>query len=196
MRTIVIASNNQGKIKEITAVLAPLNFKIKSLSDFHLPTVAETGLTFIENALIKARHAAQHTGLPALADDSGLAVASLQGRPGIHSARYGGTDATSSQRIHKLLEELNGFPLEQREAYFYCVMVFLKNPLDPAPIISEGRWEGSILFSPQGTQGFGYDPIFYVPTHHCSAAELPLNEKNKISHRGLALQKLQEKVFP
>jgi XTP/dITP diphosphohydrolase len=195
MQPIVIASNNQGKVKEITAVLAPLGFEIKSLSDFNIPDVEETGLTFIENALIKARHAAQYTGLPALADDSGLAVTSLQGRPGIYSARYGGADATSSERINKLLEELNGFPQKaQREAYFYSVIVLLRNELDPVPIICEGRWQGSILLSPQGNQGFGYDPIFYVPTHQCSAAELSLSEKNKISHRGQALQILQKKI--
>lgn len=190
MKKIVLASNNPGKIKELQSMLAEIDATILPQSQFEIPEVLENGATFIENAILKARHAALLSGLPAIADDSGLAVDSLQGAPGIHSARYAGTKASSEENNAKLLKELQDQPESERKARFHCVIVYLSHAFDPMPLIGQGSWEGRILFSPQGNQGFGYDPIFYVPTHHCSAAELPSEEKNRISHRGQALRQL------
>lgn len=191
---IVLASNNAGKIRELKELLKHLPIDLVSQSDFNVPEIEETGLTFIENALIKARLASRVTGLPAIADDSGLAVTALNGAPGIYSARYAGKNATDKDNIKKLLEELNDIPDEKRQAYFHCVLVFMSNYQDPTPIVCDGIWAGQILHAPKGEDGFGYDPIFYVPDEKKTAAEFPLAIKNKISHRGRALQLLTKKL--
>jgi XTP/dITP diphosphohydrolase len=193
MPKIILATSNLGKVRELADYLKILSFDFIAQSEFDVPEIAETGLTFVENALIKARWASQQTGLPAIADDSGLVVDALDGAPGIYSARYAGEKANMLENINKLLDKLKPIPKEKRTARFYCILVFLTRWDDPLPIIAEGVWEGLILDQPQGTQGFGYDPIFYAPTHHCSAAELSHSEKMKISHRGLALEKLLER---
>lgn len=185
---IVLASNNPGKITEFQTLLVNFSVTIIPQSQLNVSDVAEIASTFVENALIKARHAATMTGLPAIADDSGLVVDALHGAPGIYSARYAGENADSQQNITKLLGELAGVPAAQRGACFQCVIVYLSYADDPIPIICQGSWRGSILFEPQGKNGFGYDPIFYVPNHQGSAAELSIAEKNRISHRGQALQ--------
>jgi XTP/dITP diphosphohydrolase len=187
---IVLASNNSGKIRELRELLKHLQLEVIPQADLNVPEIAETGLSFIENAIIKARHAAQMTGLPALADDSGLAVPALQGAPGIYSARYAGEHATSADNIRKLLTEMIDLPAENRAASFHCVLVFMTHEHDPTPLVCDGKWTGSILREPRGADGFGYDPVFYDPASRQSAAELPLAIKNKISHRGIALQSL------
>lgn len=187
---IVLASHNAGKIRELSALLNSFDITIIPQAELNINEAEETGLTFIENALIKARHASAATGLPALADDSGLVVDALNGQPGIYSARYAGAKATSKERIEKLLTELKHVPDEKRHAHFYCVLALLKHQHDPTPFICTGKWEGKILHTPRGEDGFGYDPIFYVTAEKKTAAELPLAIKNKISHRGLALQRL------
>lgn len=197
MQKVVLASGNEGKRFEIQAMLNSDMPRIELIPQqtLGIDEIVETGLTFVENAILKARHASQCAGLPALADDSGLIVEALHGEPGIYSARYAELRNNSNKNqakanIEKLLQKMQSFVQSQRNAYFYCVIVYLKYPTDPTPIICQGRWDGNILLSPQGEQGFGYDPIFYVPTHQCSAAELPLDLKNKLSHRGQALQQL------
>jgi XTP/dITP diphosphohydrolase len=190
---IVLASNNLGKVLEIAKVLAPFHVDITPQSAFNVPEVAETAVTFIENALIKARHASLLTGLPALADDSGLEVDALNGAPGIYSARYAGEKVPASAHINKLLAALALVKAPQRTARFYCVMVLLRYPDDPTPLVCQGSWNGVITTQPQGNQGFGYDPIFYLPTHHCTAAQLTLDVKNTVSHRGQALQQLLDR---
>jgi XTP/dITP diphosphohydrolase len=185
---IVLASNNQGKIKEIQALLP--DYSIIPQSEFIQSEAEETGVTFVENALLKARHAAQHCHLPVLADDSGLAVDALSGAPGIISARYAGINASDQDNVNKLLMELKGVSLEERTARFICVMVLIEHANDPVPIIAQGTWEGRILFHPTGANGFGYDPVFWVPEHDCSSAELPADLKNSLSHRGQALRQL------
>ena len=180
----MLASNNPQKLQELHALLASLDYQILSQNTFHVPSIEETGHTFVENALLKARHAARMTGLPALADDSGLVVPALGGAPGIYSARFAGT---SSENIAKLLSALHGFPTEARRAYFYCVVVYLLSEADPTPFIAEGRWSGEILETPRGTGGFGYDACFYVRELQSTAAELPPALKNKVSHRGQAI---------
>ncbi len=187
MRKIVLATANPGKLRELQAVLAGLDFEIVPQSAFGVPEVEETGLTFIENALLKARNAAFYTGLPALADDSGLAVDALGGVPGIYSARYAGAGAGDRANIGKLLAELDGVPAERRTARFVCVLALLHHPADPTPLICQGSWEGTILTEPRGEGGFGYDPIFFVPGEQRTAAELEPAVKNQISHRGQAL---------
>lgn len=189
MKRIVLASNNLGKLREMQA-LAGTAFELLPQSDFNVTEAQETGLSFVENAILKARHAAQCTGLPALADDSGLEVDALNGAPGIHSARYVGPDAGDRANLDKLLHDLEGTPEHLRHARFQCVMVYLRHALDPMPVIAYGTWEGRILSAPQGEGGFGYDPVFFVPTHRCSSAELPAAVKNQLSHRGKALRKL------
>jgi XTP/dITP diphosphohydrolase len=188
---VVLASGNAGKLREFSRILEPLNMTLKFQSEFDVPEVAEDGLSFVENAIIKARAAAKHTGLPALADDSGLEVDYLNGAPGIYSARFagGGEDADSNNNM-KLLAELKGIPSDQRSARFQCVLVFMRHWQDPTPLICQGSWEGQILTGPQGESGFGYDPLFYLPDYGCSSAELDPREKNRISHRGQASQKL------
>lgn len=187
---IVLASGNAGKIRELTAMLQPLNIEVIPQSEFNIPDAEEPGLTFIENAIIKARHAAHLSGLPALADDSGLAVTALHGAPGIHSARYAGDHLTPKENIAKLTAEMENVPDDQRQATFHCVLALLNSFDDPAPIVCHGRWHGMILREMHGEHGFGYDPIFYVPSEKKSAAELTPEIKNNISHRGQALRAL------
>lgn len=187
---MVLASNNAGKIRELTQMLSPFTIELVSQAELGIPDIEETGLTFVENALIKARHAAKASGLPALADDSGLAIAALQGAPGIYSARYAGTPSDSEKNIAKVLHALEKVSDDKRQAEFHSTLVLMMHEHDPAPLVCEGRWAGSILRERRGQEGFGYDPIFYVPDEKKSAAELPSALKNRISHRGKALQKL------
>ncbi len=185
---IVLASNNAGKIREIQALLP--DYEIIPQSEIVQMEAEETGLTFVENALLKARHAAQYCHLPVIADDSGLAVDALNGEPGIYSARYAGVGASDKENNEKLLLELAGVPFEERTARFICVIVMLEHAADPVPFIAQGIWEGKILMHPQGANGFGYDPLFWVPEHDCSSAELTPEVKNSLSHRGQALRQL------
>jgi XTP/dITP diphosphohydrolase len=187
---LVIASNNQGKIAEFRGLLAPLGLTPVGQAELGVSEAEEPAVTFIENALLKARHAARETGLPALADDSGLAVDWLGGDPGVRSARFAGENASDADNVQLLLERLHGVAEAQRTAQFHCVLVFLRHAEDPVPVISHGRWEGRILEHPRGEGGFGYDPVFLAPEHHCSAAELGRDEKSRISHRGRALRGL------
>jgi XTP/dITP diphosphohydrolase len=190
MVKMVIASGNAGKIRELNARLAELKVVLIPQGELGVSDIEETGLSFIENAILKARHASSVTGLPALADDSGLVVDALQGAPGIHTARYAGPHANNVDNIRKLLTALRDVPENQRGAEFHCVLAFVSHAKDPAPLVCEGKWQGRILTSPTGQDGFGYDPIFYVPSEKKSAAELSIAIKNKISHRGIALQSL------
>ncbi|WP_250656404.1 XTP/dITP diphosphatase [Alkalimarinus coralli] len=187
---VVLASGNKGKLNEFNQLLNPLDIEVLPQSEFNVTSVEETGLTFIENAILKARHASEISGLPAIADDSGLEVDALNGAPGIYSARYAGDEANDAANNQKLLQELSGVTPENRTARFQCVLVYLKHPADPTPIVCQGSWEGTILEAPAGEQGFGYDPLFWVPSKQCSSAELSRDEKNSLSHRGQALRKL------
>lgn len=189
-KTVVLASGNPGKLREIQQILAHLNLKVVPQSEFNVPDAEETGLSFVENALLKARNAARLTGLPAIADDSGIEVDYLNGAPGIYSARYAGQDASDRENLQKLLDNLKGIPDPERSARFQCLMVYLRHDYDPTPVICQGTWEGKILLEPRGENGFGYDPVFYVPTHRCSSAELAPEVKNELSHRGKALRAL------
>jgi XTP/dITP diphosphohydrolase len=188
--TVVLASNNPGKVREFNALLGGIEFEVVPQAQFGVAEAEETGLTFVENAILKARNAANHARRPAIADDSGLEVDALDGAPGIYSARYAGPGASDSENLEKLLAMLNGVPEAQRTARFQCVLVYLRHALDPTPLICQGTWEGRILTAPRGRGGFGYDPVFFVPTHGCASAELPPEVKNALSHRGQALQKL------
>ena len=190
LEKIVLASENQGKIKEIQAILA--EHPIVPQSQFNVPEADETGSTFVENAILKARNASRHCNLPAIADDSGLVVDALDGAPGVISARYAGVGATDQENLQKLLRELHGAPDKQRSARFVCVIVFLEHSLDPSPIIAHGVWDGIILHQAVGENGFGYDPVFWVAEKNCSSAELPPEIKNGLSHRGKALRELTE----
>lgn len=194
MKKILLASNNRGKVREIQEILADHDIEIVPQSAFGIPEVPETGLTFIENALLKARHAARLSGLPAIADDSGLEVDALAGAPGVRSARYSGEDASDADNNNTLLRHLQGVPDSQRTARFRCVMVLLRHEHDPSPLIGQGIWEGVILHEPRGTGGFGYDPLFYLPELDRASAELPPEEKNRLSHRGKALRDLVEQL--
>jgi XTP/dITP diphosphohydrolase len=185
---IVLASGNLGKIKEIQAILE--GHPIIAQSAFNITEVDETGSTFVENAIIKARHAAFHCKLPAIADDSGLVVDALKGAPGVISARYAGIGASDQDNVQLLLQELEGVPESQRTARFICVMVFMEHANDPTPLIAQGVWEGLITIQTIGSQGFGYDPVFWVPSERCTSAELPATVKNALSHRGLAVRSL------
>ena len=189
-RTVVLASSNAGKLREINQILAGLDIEAAPQSRFNVPEVEETGLSFVENAILKARNAAHHARLPAIADDSGIEVDFLNGAPGIYSARYAGPGASDARNLQKLLDELKGVPDEKRGARFQCVTVYLRHERDPTPVIAQGTWEGHILIEARGTNGFGYDPVFLVSTHRCSAAELPPEIKNRLSHRGQALRAL------
>ncbi len=189
---IVLASSNAGKIKEIQALLA--GHSILPQSQFNIADAEETGSTFVENAIIKARHAALYSGLPAIADDSGLVVDALNGAPGVISARYAGVGASDQENLQKLLDSLEGVPDQQRSARFICVLVFLQNAEDPFPLIAQGVWEGRILHYPVGESGFGYDPVFGVPDYQCSSAQLSAAVKNSLSHRGKALNKLTQLI--
>lgn len=190
MTTIVLATGNQGKVKELSTLLAQHQIEIVPQSNFNVPDVAETGTTFIENAIIKARHAAKVTGLPAIADDSGLEVDALNGAPGIYSARYAGSDADDQQNNQKLLNALKDVPTEKRTARFHCVLVYMRHSDDPTPIVCHGVWEGSIINEPLGEQGFGYDPLFWQADLKMTSAQLPRDLKNQLSHRGKALAEL------
>jgi XTP/dITP diphosphohydrolase len=190
MKEIILASSNQGKVREINQLLTGLDLHVQPQTEYGVPDIEETGLTFVENAILKARNAAQHTGLPAIADDSGIEVDALNGEPGIYSARYAGAGASDQANLEKLLTELGDLPEEKRTARFQCLMVYMRHAHDPTPLICQGTWEGRILFEPRGENGFGYDPVFYVPTHDCSSAELAADVKNSLSHRGQALRKL------
>ncbi len=188
---VVLASGNAGKLREFNRILAPLEMTLRFQSEFQVPDVAEDGLSFVENSIIKARAAAKHTGLPALADDSGLEVDFLSGAPGIYSARFAGNpeDGDADRRNNsKLLTQLEGVPREQRSARFQCVLVYMRHWQDPTPLICQGSWEGEILSEARGENGFGYDPLFYLSDYDCSSAELDSAIKNKISHRALASQ--------
>lgn len=191
---IVLASGNQGKLRELQAVLGNESVELLPQSRFSVSSVAETGLSFVENALIKARHASEATGLPAIADDSGIEVDALNGEPGIYSARYAGSEGDDADALNntRLLNELSDVAEPDRTARFQCVIVFMRHARDPMPLICQGTWEGRILFTEQGENGFGYDPLFYVPTHDCSSAELDPATKNSLSHRGQALASLMQ----
>lgn len=189
---IVLATNNPGKIAELQTLLSPLPIEWIPQSEFDIPDIEETGKTFIENAILKARHASKLSGLPALADDSGLVVDALDGAPGVYSARYAGENATSEERNKKLLDEMKNVDAHDRSAAYHCILALVEYEDDPVPLICHGIWEGSILTEPRGTNGFGYDPIFYVPTHKKSAAELSPAEKNSISHRGQVVDQMLE----
>jgi len=190
MRKIVLATGNPGKVREFSAVLADFHLDIVPQSALGVPEAAETGLTFVENAILKARNAAMHTGLPALADDSGLAVDALDGAPGIYSARYAGPGASDRANLEQLLAELRDVPKERRTARFQCVLALLHYPADPMPLICQGTWEGVITFAPRGANGFGYDPVFLVVDEGKTSAELEPAVKNRLSHRGQALAQL------
>ena len=194
MKKIVLASSNKGKVREIGELLAELDMQVVPQSEYSVVDADETGLSFVENAILKARHAAQHTGLPAIADDSGLEVDALNGAPGIYSARFAGQGASDSDNVQKLLRELKALGEVPRTARFQCLMVYVRHALDPTPLICQGTWEGVIIDTPQGDNGFGYDPIFYVPTDKCTAAQLPPERKNALSHRGQALKCLLDKL--
>jgi XTP/dITP diphosphohydrolase len=187
---VVLASGNAGKLRELAKVLAPLDVILKPQAQFNVPDVEETGFSFVENAIIKARAAAQHTGLPSIADDSGIEVDHLKGAPGIYSARYSGAGDEANNVL--LLQELGEIPEEQRSARFQCVLVYMRHALDPTPLICQASWEGFILFEPRGDNGFGYDPLFYLPEHQCSSAQLDPSIKNRISHRAKASSLLFE----
>ena len=187
---IVLASNNAGKVREINQLLAERQIEILPQSRFAVPEIEETGLSFVENAILKARNAAAHSGLPAIADDSGIEVDALLGAPGIYSARFAGVGASDQENLDKLLQEIAQVADADRGARFQCLMVYMRHARDPTPLICQGTWEGRILHTPRGDNGFGYDPIFFVPGEDRSAAELPPEIKNRLSHRGQALQKL------
>ncbi len=191
---IVLATGNQGKVKELADMLADLQITVVPQSEFNVTEVAETGTTFVENAIIKARHAAKITGLPAIADDSGLEVDYLQGAPGIYSSRYGGENASDQDNIDKLLQALTGVEPAKRTARFQCVLVFMRHENDPTPIICQGSWQGEIISTQQGEQGFGYDPIFWLKEQQMTSAQLPRELKNQLSHRGKALKLLKTQL--
>ncbi|ACE85559.1 XTP/dITP diphosphatase [Cellvibrio japonicus] len=190
MNKIVLASGNAGKLREFRQLLAGCGYDVVPQSDFFSESAEETGLTFVENAILKARFACLNTGLPALADDSGIEVDALNGRPGIYSARYAGEPGSDAANNAKLLQELAGVPEQERGARYHAVLAFMRHAQDPTPILCHGVWEGRILTEPRGEGGFGYDPLFFVPSHHCASAELSKDEKNRISHRGKAMQEL------
>ncbi|MFT4178145.1 MAG: RdgB/HAM1 family non-canonical purine NTP pyrophosphatase [Thermomonas sp.] len=191
---LVLASSNAGKLAELRDLLGEA-FELHAQSEFGVVDAEETGLSFVENAILKARHAARATGLPALGDDSGLCVDALHGAPGLYSARYAGVHGDSEANIDKLLRKLDGVADDARSARFVCVLALVRHADDPMPLIAEGVWEGHILHARQGANGFGYDPVFFSPAHGCSAAELPADAKNRDSHRGLALVKLRERLL-
>jgi XTP/dITP diphosphohydrolase len=188
--TLVIATGNPGKLHEFQARLKPLGWSVTAQTDLGVTEVEETGLSFVENALIKGRHASAVTGLPALADDSGLAVDALGGEPGIYSARYAGVDASDQDNNERLLNALRNVPAEHRVARFHCALALVKHASDPTPLIIQASWQGHILSEPRGVGGFGYDPLFYLHQYDCSSAELDPETKNRLSHRGQAVTAL------
>jgi XTP/dITP diphosphohydrolase len=187
VKRVVLASSNVGKLREMGALLAPLGLELVAQSTLGIQSAPETGTTFVENALIKARHAAHLAKLPAISDDSGIEVDALGGRPGVYSARFAGENASDHDNLHKLLAELHDVQAEFRQARYHCVIVFVRKENDPDPIFAHGTWEGLIASEPRGTGGFGYDPIFVPAGLHSTAAQLPSDEKNRISHRAKAL---------
>lgn len=190
MDKIVLATGNKKKVEEINALLAEMNYQVIPQSEFNVDSVPETGTTFVENAIIKARHAAEVTGLPAIADDSGIEVDALLGQPGVYSARYSGDDATDASNLQKLLADMQGVPAVLRTARYWCVLVYMRHAKDPTPVICQASWEGTLATEPKGQNGFGYDPIFIMPDMDCTAAELEPATKNHLSHRGKALTML------
>ena len=194
MTRVVLATGNVGKLREMSALLAPLGFELLTQSALGIPSPEETGTTFLENALLKARHAAGAARLPAISDDSGIEVDALDGRPGVYSARFAGPSATDLENLSKLLGELHGVHPEFRQARYHCVIVFVRNAEDLDPIVAHGKWEGLIAAEPRGQGGFGYDPIFIPAGMHSTAAQLTAEHKNKISHRALALLALVEEL--
>ena len=196
MKRLVLATSNRGKLAEIQPLLAGSNFSLVAQSELGVGDAVEDGASFIENALLKARHACAATGLPALADDSGLLVDALGGAPGLLSARYAGAHGDADANIRKLLGELGQVPEALRGAHFHCAIVLLRHARDPQPLIAEGSWQGHILFAPRGDRGFGYDPVFFDPLLRATAAELPAETKNRVSHRGQALRELAGRIGP
>ncbi|MFC3392951.1 RdgB/HAM1 family non-canonical purine NTP pyrophosphatase [Aidingimonas halophila] len=190
IHTLVLASGNEGKLREFNELLSPVGIEVRAQKDFSVPEVEETGVTFVENALLKAREASRVSGLPALADDSGLEVDALNGAPGIYSARYAGEPPDDGANNDKLLSAMAGIPEGQRSGRYWCVLVYLRHADDPVPVIVQRCWEGEILAHPRGEGGFGYDPLFWVTDMGMSAAELSGEEKNRLSHRGRAMQAL------
>ncbi len=191
---LVIASNNPGKLREFRDLLAPLGIEPVAQRELGVGEAEEPAVTFVENAILKARHAAAATGLAALADDSGLAVDALGGAPGVRSARYAGDNASDQDNIDALLTALAGVPEGQRQAQYHCVLVYLRHAEDPTPLICHGRWHGEILTAPRGEGGFGYDPVFWIPELALSVAELPREQKSQLSHRGRALRSLMDQL--
>jgi XTP/dITP diphosphohydrolase len=191
---VVLASGNVGKLREMSALLAPLGFELLTLGSLGILSPEETGATFLENALLKARHAAGAAKLAAISDDSGIEVDALEGRPGVYSARFAGANATDRENLNKLLAELHGVHPEFRQARYHCVIVFVRSAEDPDPVVAHGKWEGQIALEPRGDGGFGYDPIFIPAGSHSTSAQLTAEEKNKISHRALALAALVEQL--
>ncbi len=194
VKKLVIASGNAGKLRELSALLEPLGYELHTQSEFDVPEAEETGTTFVENAIIKARNAAEHSGLPAVADDSGIEVDALDGAPGVWSARFSGPDASDAKNNALLVEKLRAVPEDQRTARYRAVIVYMRHARDPSPIICEGSWEGRIILEPRGDNGFGYDPHFWLDSHGCTSAELDPAEKNRLSHRGQALRQLVERL--
>lgn len=196
MLKVALASSNPGKLRELSELLEGRGIELVPQSDLGVAAIAETGASFVENAIHKARNAASILGMPALADDSGLVVDALNGAPGIHSARFSGPEGTDATNIQKLLRLLEGVPDSKRGACFYCVIVYMRSAEDPMPIVCEGKWRGSILSAPRGAGGFGYDPVFYAPEFDCAAAELDSARKHTVSHRGKALRSLVARLGP
>jgi XTP/dITP diphosphohydrolase len=194
IKKLVLASGNRGKLNELSDLLQSLNYQIYSQAELGVPEVLETGTTFVENAIIKARNAAQHTGFAALADDSGIEIDVLDGAPGVYSARFSGDDATDQKNNALLVEKLRGVSMAERTARYRAVIVYMRHASDPSPIICEGSWEGLIQLEPQGSGGFGYDPHFFLPEKSCTSAELSAEEKNNLSHRGQALRQLVNRL--
>jgi len=194
MSRVVLASNNPGKLKEITSILKDLDITLVTQAEFNVPEVEETGKSFIENALIKARHASAISGLPAISDDSGIEVDILNSEPGIYSARYAGQGATDEANLQLLVDNITRAGIDKPVARYQCVIVYMRHANDPMPLIADGTWEGYLITEPIGDNGFGYDPIFYVPEYQCTSAQLQPVVKNQISHRGMALKKLAEKL--
>ena len=192
-KSVVLASGNPGKLREFQQLLSSCGFEVHPQREFDIPDAEETGLTFVENAILKARNACKHSGLPAIADDSGIEVDALNGAPGIYSARFAGT-GNDEDNNQKLLKDLEDIADEKRTARYQCILVFMRHEHDPTPIIAQGSWEGVILREPRGENGFGYDPLFWLPELNCSSAELSKEKKNAISHRAIALQELIEKI--
>lgn len=194
IKKLVLASGNRGKLNELSDMLQSLNYQVYSQAELGVPEVPETGTTFVENAIIKARNAAQHTGIAALADDSGIEVDALDGAPGVYSARFSGDDATDLKNNALLVEKLRAVSIADRTARYRAVIVYMRHAADPSPIICEGSWEGLIQLEPKGDGGFGYDPYFYLPEKGCTSAELSAEEKNRLSHRGQALRQLVKRL--